>query len=260
MSFCNWTKAALQQSKARGAARTVLAAIACHSNKNGSAFPSIATIADLAGVSRRGAQKAINRLEQLGEITIQRGKGRGNASIYSLKIKGEHSNTKGEPPFALSETIKGEHSDIKGEHSDNKRRTPVRPKRQEETIEEPLLEVEELQKQFTPETILAHWNQIEGTTKARAITPDRERSAKARIREPFFRDHWKEAIEKVNNSNFCKGHGPRGWKADLDWFLRPGTVAKILEGKYDNRSGPGKPSQPDFDNMTEEQLTDFCSR
>ena len=26
--------------------------------------------------------------------------------------------------------------------------------------------------------------------------------------------------------------------ADIDWFLRPDTVTRIIEGKYDNRAGP----------------------
>ena len=38
-------------------------------------------------------------------------------------------------------------------------------------------------------------------------------------------------------SPFCLGAGSRGWKADIDWFLRPDTVTRIMEGKYDPKPG-----------------------
>ena len=28
----------------------------------------------------------------------------------------------------------------------------------------------------------------------------------------------------------------RGWRADIDWYIKPDTIAKVMEGKYDNRS------------------------
>ncbi len=43
------------------------------------------------------------------------------------------------------------------------------------------------------------------------------------------------AIEKVQKSDFCHGKSERGWVADFDWFVRPDTINRVLEGKYDNR-------------------------
>ena len=50
------------------------------------------------------------------------------------------------------------------------------------------------------------------------------------------------ALDRVRSSSFCRGQNDRGWRADLDWFLRPDTVTKLLEGKYEDRNGNGKPS------------------
>jgi hypothetical protein len=58
---------ALHHSKATGTAKLVLIGIANHDG-DGGAWPSIATLARYAGVDARNARKAIQRLEDLGEI------------------------------------------------------------------------------------------------------------------------------------------------------------------------------------------------
>jgi hypothetical protein len=46
----------------------------------------------------------------------------------------------------------------------------------------------------------------------------------------------KKAIDRIVVSDFCNGKGERGWEADIDFLLRPDTITKILEGKYDNQT------------------------
>ena len=75
---------------------------------------------------------------------------------------------------------------------------------------------------------------LRGWSKARGKT------AKARFSEPEWMGSWKEALFKIGDSDFCCGriearNGRSVWRADIDWFLRPDTVNKILEGKYDNQ-------------------------
>lgn len=69
----------------------------------------------------------------------------------------------------------------------------------------------------------------------RKWTPARTRAFKARMAEPFFRDNWREALAKAKASEFCQG-GFMG----LDWFLKPGNFAKLIEGNYDNKNGSKK--------------------
>ena len=65
---------ALNHSRSRGAAKLVLIGIANHDG-DGGAWPSVATLARYAGVIPRNAQKAIDHLESLGEISRLRGQG-----------------------------------------------------------------------------------------------------------------------------------------------------------------------------------------
>jgi hypothetical protein len=72
-------------------------------------------------------------------------------------------------------------------------------------------------------------------TGFRAIaTKKRIASVRERIRDPVWRDSWLTALEKACQIPALFGENDRGWKMDIEWFLRPDTVAKILEGKYDN--------------------------
>lgn len=77
------------------------------------------------------------------------------------------------------------------------------------------------------------------------MVPKRRQAATARGKDPWWREHWQEAMQRVAGSTFCHGGGDKGWRAGIDWFLRPDTVARILEGKYDDRDGrDGRPSDP----------------
>jgi hypothetical protein len=58
---------ALHHSRAQGSARLVLIGIANHEG-DGGAWPSVATLAKYAGITARNVQKAITKLEELGEI------------------------------------------------------------------------------------------------------------------------------------------------------------------------------------------------
>jgi len=51
--------------------------------------------------------------------------------------------------------------------------------------------------------------------------------------DEFWKHHWRACIERIGKSKFCTGINERGWVADVDWFLKPDTVAKIVEGAYD---------------------------
>ncbi|MEU5788778.1 helix-turn-helix domain-containing protein [Micromonospora purpureochromogenes] len=51
--------------------RLVLVAIAAHTNHDGDAWPSVATIAEYAGVSTRTVQRALAKLVQLGRLVVR---------------------------------------------------------------------------------------------------------------------------------------------------------------------------------------------
>lgn len=86
---------------------------------------------------------------------------------------------------------------------------------------------------LTLKEFLSAWN---ATMQQKCESTDKRRTAfNARIRKQDWLDCWRVALAKAKDSPFCNGDNDRGWVADVDWFLRPDTVQKILEGKYDKR-------------------------
>lgn len=93
------------------------------------------------------------------------------------------------------------------------------------------------------QVVVDSWNKIEGVRHVRGIAGKRGTAIKTRLSKSGWRDNWQAALERVSRSSFCKGGGDQGWVADLDWFVKPDTLTKIMEGKYDDRaSNPSKRS------------------
>lgn len=91
------------------------------------------------------------------------------------------------------------------------------------------------------DTIHAAWNSIAtecGIPTARELTAARKQSIRTRWTDPSWRTSYAEAITRIRGSPFLRGENDRGWRADFDWFLKPGSVTKILEGKYDDGKKP----------------------
>jgi|GEM_PF-1050971 len=74
------------------------------------------------------------------------------------------------------------------------------------------------------------------------LTAKRRKQLRARWRNAFWRDHWRAALERAGPSRFLNGDNDRGWKIGLEFFLKPDSVTKILEGEYDNRAAPQRPT------------------
>ena len=83
------------------------------------------------------------------------------------------------------------------------------------------------------------WNAIPGVLRVSKLTEKRQRSLKARLAESHFREHWRTGLQIVGRSEFCRGlqartdgRSDRPWQADFDWFLKPDSLVRLLEGKY----------------------------
>jgi hypothetical protein len=72
-----------------------------------------------------------------------------------------------------------------------------------------------------------------GLSKIRLMSAARCRSLRARIEEAGI-DGVLEAVSRIGASDFCLGR-TNGWRADFDFLLQPSSLARILEGRYDNR-------------------------
>jgi hypothetical protein len=87
--------------------------------------------------------------------------------------------------------------------------------------------------------VVEAWNRIEGVRPALTMPRNRITAIKARLSDPQWGAHWQAGMDRVAKSSFCRGGGGQGWIADLDWFIRPGKLETILEGKFDERPNGG---------------------
>ncbi len=86
-----------------------------------------------------------------------------------------------------------------------------------------------------------HWNH--SLAVSHTLTDSRRSKLQARWKDAEFRTRWREAIDRIGSSDFCRGLNDRGWKCSLDWFLKPDTFTKVLEGNYDNHKNPARPAR-----------------
>lgn len=89
----------------------------------------------------------------------------------------------------------------------------------------------------TVKDVFDAWNMLGVVPKCLIVSDQRRRKIELRLRDPFFRDNWRPATDRIKRSHFCQGGNDRGWKANFDWFIQPDSVAKLMEGKYENNGG-----------------------
>lgn len=89
----------------------------------------------------------------------------------------------------------------------------------------------------TQAEVLEYWNTIAGRVglaKISKLTPARKQKLQARIKEFPDVDSWSIAFKNIERSPFLRGDNDRGWKANFDFLLQPGSFVKLIEGVYNN--------------------------
>jgi hypothetical protein len=183
------------------------------------AFPSSKTLAASLGVSRETVFKYAQELERLGllERTQQQEGGRFTHTLYTLFDTDSPCRKK-----PCTEKPVAEKSDTKSTHINS---TYIREDVPEEEEGSP-----------SWKELKECWNAHSGLRKILSINRDRRKALCARRKEKFWRENWQAAIDRASKSSFCRGANQSGWVIDVDFFLKDGCVAKILEGKYDDRA------------------------
>ena len=104
------------------------------------------------------------------------------------------------------------------------------------------------------------WNALGKPFAAlRTWSDKRQRMLKVRMVDAFFAANWKPALEAMAFAPFCRGENNRGWIADVDFFLRPDSAAKILEGKY-NGGGAQRPNAGIDRSMTKAEYDEVAAK
>lgn len=94
--------------------------------------------------------------------------------------------------------------------------------------------------------IVVAFNEIcVGLKKVRDVTEKRKKAIKARWNIHPGIEFYREYFTRAQSSEFLKGNNDRNWMADFDWLMNEQNMAKVLEGRYDNRTPNNqKPKRP----------------
>lgn len=83
------------------------------------------------------------------------------------------------------------------------------------------------------EAFIEDWNTIITSTRIsklkRISTGKRFTQLKARLKDSYFLEYYREGLKKVNEDWFCNGFGDRGWTANVEWFTRSDKLEEIIE-------------------------------
>jgi hypothetical protein len=221
----------------------VYVCLARYANKQGRCWPSVATIASDAHISERTVQRSLRVLTGAGAIKIKTRVGR--SAVYTLLPLARGDNIAApdevvtpESPHPVQICQPGGDTAVTQNKTNG-----TRNKKQDSTLDvatfgkSPAAETMRRTTTLASSEVLTAWNEMAqqaGLPLAREMTPKRCAALRAQMKNTDWVTHWREALARVGQSGFLRGRGGLGWKADLDWFLRPDTVTLILEGKYDD--------------------------
>lgn len=89
----------------------------------------------------------------------------------------------------------------------------------------------------TTHPIFEIWNYHRGTLpRCKTLSSGRKRTAISRWKENPSEEYWSGIVKRLAASEFCNGKNNRSWRADFDFLIKPDTHARVIEGKYDDRS------------------------
>lgn len=202
--------------------KLVLLALADWANDEGLCWPSINRLAIKTSMTGRGVQKTIRSLEQMGFVRREEESGKGNRYWVSIPMNDVHPCTIFTPalndihptPEPCSDNTSETHHLITNNTSIQEDDAPV-----------------------TQDEVLEYWNTIAGRIglpKISKLTPARRQKLQARIKEFPDVESWSTAFQNIERSPFLRGDNDRGWKANFDFLLQPGSFVKLIEGVYNN--------------------------
>jgi hypothetical protein len=83
---------------------------------------------------------------------------------------------------------------------------------------------------------MGRWNSLASElqlSKAESLSGQRRKKLAARLAEIGGLPGWDRAIAKIRGSPFLQGNNARKWRVSFDFLLQPESLARLLEGKYD---------------------------
>lgn len=217
--------------------KLVALAIADNANDNGVCWPSVTTIARKCDLSEQGVLNRIKSLQKTGWLKVEHKPGCSNT--YVINPPTPLTPQQGLPPNAVDPHPPTPLTPPPNAVDPNRKEPSFEPSKHKEPAALTAVQTPPLSPAI--KEVIEAWNNLTGLSKCIKFSEDRTRKLKSRLRDPFFAANWRAALNKVQASPFCHGEGGRGWKADIDWFLKPDSCLRVMEGKYDKVAA--KPTQ-----------------
>lgn len=204
--------------------------------KRGEFITSVSHLAVETGLSVQQVRTAIKKLKKTGELTI---KSHNKYTAISIVKYNDYQE--------LQQTDNNQATN--NQQSSNKQSTTTNEVNEVNKVNEenismsPQSVVDDLNsaKKNVPYAKIKNlWNEIFQDTaisKCDKVTEKR----KAAIRQRWYNgtgqdlNNWENAFSKIKQSDFLMGNNDKDWQASFDWVIRPDSITKIMEGKYDNR-------------------------
>ena len=98
---------------------------------------------------------------------------------------------------------------------------------------EKIREDKKREKKVNYQVVVDLWNSS-NEIKAQRLT-DKRRAAIRQLLNEYSEQQIKEVFQAVPKIPFLRGDNDRGWRADLDYTLRPDKFLKILEGGWETK-------------------------
>lgn len=73
--------------------------------------------------------------------------------------------------------------------------------------------------------------------KCTRLSAGRKKAIHARLKSGYTVEDFKRVFQMAEQSRFLKGGNDRNWHADFDWLIKDTNMAKVLDGKYQDRQG-----------------------
>lgn len=234
------------------AQRLALLVIMIHEGENDYAFPAQSTIARRVGVGDRQVRTILKELSSRGFIITESRPGKTTLSRVEWGKFGTNPGTG--VPDSQNASPEAHFLPTPEVHF-----LPPRKPTSYEHKENTKLNVKGRGDSNVKDQFVEIWNQS-GLTLCRKLTDQRKKILQTRLADADWKANWREALDRASKSSFCRGTNERGWRADVDWFLRSDTVTKILEGKYDDsKPRTGQRTASDSDAIMERHTAEVLA-
>lgn len=181
--------------------------------KRGSCVTSYGSLVSETRLSKKQIERALRNLVTTGEVE------KVTTSKNTLIIITNYDK------YQNMETQTESQERSKGEHEEKQRGTNKNDKNDKNSS-------------YTPhQKIIEMYNETcKRLPKVVKATEERKKYIGARYKE--YKQElsvFEELFQKANDSSFLCGNNKNNWKANFDWLINQQNMAKVLEGRYDDR-------------------------